>query len=570
MCISTFDAMARGISSGQGGICAFDDCLGDYLTVGPDGGIYSCNRFAHHPEWRLGDVRDQPNLDTLAQSPAWQQLRQRELTVHEDCGDCLHLNYCKGGCAYNAVTGGNDRRDPHCSAYKRLFDHITNRALDEVFSEENLDAVVADGPGEYDLLRKGKLLQIMRGGPHPQKVARRARELVAAVALAVSDSPETALHKLDRAGLITSPDLALQSLTALRSQLDTQSQQGLVNAYIHVTYACNLTCTHCYARSGPERKLPVMEVDEIVRLVHEAAQVGFGKAVITGGEPMVHPHRDALLHALAALRDDVKPLQTVIRTNLAYRLMPELVERLAHSTDQVVVSVDGDQASHDARRGAGTYACTVENLRRLLAVNPSAEVGITAVLTTEQIAGSEGDTVRALGEELEIRVCFKTVLPIGRGDDLSLTPAFYSSLDDNADAIAYGVGPAATCGLGMNLYVGPRGGCYPCYALMGARHDLGNALDDGLVAVLDKNQTYQRVTVDSNRQCSRCALRYLCGGFCRAWSTTDDPDDPPTDCAALHERARCLLLGALDTLDVSVAQWLAAGLPLPQAPPKVK
>jgi len=93
MCISTFDAMARGISSGQGGICAFDDCLGDYLAVGSDGGIYSCNRFAHHPEWRLGDVRDQPSLDTLAQSPTWQHLRQRELTVHEDCGDCLHFNY---------------------------------------------------------------------------------------------------------------------------------------------------------------------------------------------------------------------------------------------------------------------------------------------------------------------------------------------------------------------------------------------------------------------------------------------------------------------------------------------
>jgi uncharacterized protein len=277
--------------------------------------------------------------------------QERQERIEEECGDCPHLDFCRGGCPYNvlAANGGDltgfgnpsglDLRDPHCPAYKRVFSYITDRALEEVFSEENLATVVNEGPGKYGLLRKGKLLQIMRGGPHPQKVARRARELVAAVALAVSQSPEEALHKLDRAGLITRPDLALQSLTALRRQLDTQSPQGLVNAYIHVTYACNLACTHCYASSQTSEVsetsevFPAMAGDDVVRLVREAAQAGFRKAVITGGEPLVHPQRDALLDALAAVREEVKPLQTVLRTNLAYRLTPSLVERLARSTD---------------------------------------------------------------------------------------------------------------------------------------------------------------------------------------------------------------------------------------------
>lgn len=559
--ISTFDSMARGISAGRGALCTFGDCLGGYLTIGPDGSIYSCNRFAHHPDHRLGSVLEMPTLETLAQSPAWLHQRERELTVHQDCGDCPHFIYCKGGCPYSAATNSLDRRDPHCAAYKRLFDHITQRALDEIFSQENLAAVVAQGPGKNGLMRKGKLLHIMRDGPHPQATTRRAREIVAAAALAVSASPEEALDKLDRAGIITRPELAIQSLRSLRHRLDTQSQRGLVNAYLHVTYACNLTCTHCYASSSPQRTDSFMTVDEMVRLVHEIAQVGFTKAVITGGEPCAHPERDALLDALRDLRQTAKPLQTVLRTNLVYPLNTPLLDRLAHSTDQVVVSVDGDEASHDARRGPGTYAHTVDNLKRLLAANPSTQVSITAVLTAEQIGGQAGHAVKALSEELAIDVRFKAVLPLGRGTGLSLTPTYYSSLDDNMEALVSASRPLATCGLGMNLYIDPHGECYPCYALMGVRNHLGNIWDGGLAAVLERNHAYRRVTVDNSQQCRACPLRYLCGGFCRAWKTADGPDAPPVDCAALYRRAQTVLFGALEILAVSQEQWQSARLP---------
>jgi len=562
--ISTFDSMARSVSAGRGGLCTFGDCLGGYLTIGPDGSIYACNRFAHHPEQRLGSVLDMPTLDTLAQSSAWLPQRERELTVHKDCGDCPHFAYCKGGCPYNAITGGLDQRDPHCEAYKRLFDHITQRAMDEVFSEENLDAVAVQGPGKYGLMRKGKLLQIMHEGPHPQETARHAREIVAAVALAVSESPEEALQKLDRAGIITRPELAILSLRSLRHRLDTQSQKGLANAYLHVTYACNLFCTHCYASSGPQQTDSMMAVEDMSRLIRAIGQAGFTKAVITGGEPMAHPQRDMLLDTLRDLRQGIKPLYTVLRTNLAYSLNAPLLERLTHSTDQVVVSVDGDEASHDARRGGGTYAHTIENLKTLLAGNPSTQVSITAVLTAEQISGTEGEAVRALGENLGIDVRFKSVLPLGRGTTLSLLPTYYSSFDDNTARLVSSAKPLATCGLGMNLYIGPHGECYPCYALMGARHNLGNAVDDGLMVVLERNNTYRHVTVDNNQQCRHCALRYLCGGFCRAWTTSDDPNSQPVNCAPLFQRAQQMLFTALEVLEVNIRQWQVAGLPDPQ------
>jgi len=568
--ISTLDAMSRSVSAGHGSICTFGDCLGKYLAVDSEGWIYSCQRFAGMDQYRLGSVHDCPTMDDLSAAPFWRVLQDRQERIEEACGDCSHLDFCRGGCPYNvlAANGGSldgTLRDPHCPAYKRVFSVITDRALEEVFSEENLAAVVEEGPSKYGLMRKGGLLQIMRGGPHPRKVARRAREIVAAVALAASRSPQEALERLERVGIVTRPEMALQSLTGLRQRLDTQSQDGLVNAYIHVTHGCNLSCTHCYARSGPEESA-AMTVGDVVHLACQAGEIGFRKAVITGGEPMMHPQRDALLDALVVQREAVKPLQTVLRTNLAYPLTPALLERLSRSTDQVVVSVDGDEASHDARRGEGSYARTVANLRKLLAANPAAKVGITAVLTPEQMRGPQGDGVRALGKELGVRVRFKSVLPLGRGVELGLPPAFYSSLSDSADAVAYGARIASTCGLGMNLYVGPGGACYPCYALMGRDHYLGNVLEDGLPTVLERNNAYRDVTVDSNEKCRACALRYVCGGFCRAWGVGDDANGPPVDCSALYQRAMGLVLDALEALSVSDEDWMAAGLPRLVAP----
>jgi sulfatase maturation enzyme AslB (radical SAM superfamily) len=75
-------------------------------------------------------------------------------------------------------------------------------------------------------------------------------------------------------------------------------------------------------------------------------------------------------------------------------------------------------------------------------------------------------------------------------------------------------------------------------------------------------QRLKRVTVDSNAQCRECSLRYLCGGFCRAWSKDGDPDAPPQDCSALQERARGLLRSALEALEVSEERWIEAGLPI--------
>ena len=80
-----------------------------------------------------------------------------------------------------------------------------------------------------------------------------------------------------------------------------------------------------------------------------------------------------------------------------------------------MVSVDGDPETHDARRGKGSYALTISNLERLVALHGQAEISLAAVLPLRLTQGEPGNSVRALAQRLGIRrTRFRPILPIGR------------------------------------------------------------------------------------------------------------------------------------------------------------
>jgi uncharacterized protein len=165
--IGTLDLMCRSVAAGRGGICTFSDCLGGYLAVGPDGSIYPCQRFAGMPGYVMGRVTERRSLRELERSPVWRMFAERQERLQDECGDCAFFDLCRGGCPYNALASGRGSfagslKDPYCAAYNHAFRVITDAALEEVFSEENMKAVVGH-PGK-SLLRKGRLLGIMKGG----------------------------------------------------------------------------------------------------------------------------------------------------------------------------------------------------------------------------------------------------------------------------------------------------------------------------------------------------------------------------------------------------------------------
>lgn len=144
--VMNIDDLVKGVFVRRGTVCTFADCLGSTYAVGPDGGIYPCYRFVGMDEWRMGNVRDAPTQAELEATEAWRRLAAFREYVDEHCRDCRHIRYCRGGCPYNALapTGGEVAGvDPHCAAYRRIYDEIADRLNAEMFGGGGMEAMIA-------------------------------------------------------------------------------------------------------------------------------------------------------------------------------------------------------------------------------------------------------------------------------------------------------------------------------------------------------------------------------------------------------------------------------------------
>jgi uncharacterized protein len=86
----------------------------------------------------MGHVRDKPTMEQLMQSEPGKRMTAFAQYVDTACKDCSHIKYCRGGCPYNAIapSGGSlSGVDPHCTAYKRIFDELNERLNEEMFDE---------------------------------------------------------------------------------------------------------------------------------------------------------------------------------------------------------------------------------------------------------------------------------------------------------------------------------------------------------------------------------------------------------------------------------------------------
>ncbi|MDI3550561.1 MAG: uncharacterized protein PWQ15_1664 [Methanobacterium sp.] len=137
--LKNIDHLCKCVFIRRGVVCTFVDCMGDTFAVGPDGSIYPCYRFVGMPEYVMGNVKNHPSMDDLAQSDAWKLLHDFKDYVDTECKKCSYIKFCRGGCPYNGLSINEETGkaeitgvDPHCTAYKMIFKEITKRATKEM------------------------------------------------------------------------------------------------------------------------------------------------------------------------------------------------------------------------------------------------------------------------------------------------------------------------------------------------------------------------------------------------------------------------------------------------------
>jgi len=136
--VMNINDLCRCVFTRRGSVCTFVNCMGNTFAIGPEGSIYPCYRFVGMPEWVMANVRDRPTMEQLMQSEPGRRMTAFSEYVDMSCKDCSHIRYCRGGCPYNAIapSGGSlDGVDPHCVAYKRIFNELSERLNKEMFEE---------------------------------------------------------------------------------------------------------------------------------------------------------------------------------------------------------------------------------------------------------------------------------------------------------------------------------------------------------------------------------------------------------------------------------------------------
>ena len=164
-----------------------------------------------------------------------------------------------------------------------------------------------------------------------------------------------------------------------------------------ITSACNLHCAGCYSRAGgacsdtePVKQLTAEEWDTIFS---EAEDLGISFILLAGGEPLL---RYDVIKAAAAHPKILFP----IFTNGTY-MQDKFVRLLdVHRNLIPIISLEGDAAETDSRRGEGVYQ-KVNDAMKVLAARGIA-FGVSVTVTTQNLNEVYAD---AFLRELEALGC---------------------------------------------------------------------------------------------------------------------------------------------------------------------
>ena len=299
------------------------------------------------------------------------------------------------------------------------------------------------------------------------------RYLTEGVESIVKDALSASLKNPKETAFLLSYVLAGKRAAALRA---THAQAGRhIPSFLiaSITNRCNLHCAGCYARANSlcdDAEAAALLTDEDwCRIFDEAAQMGVSFCLLAGGEPML---RRGVLECAAKRREILFPVFT--NGTLLSESMLELIDSNRNLVP--VVSMEGDEAQTDARRGAGTYSKLTANMERMR--DRGILFGVSITLTTENIGTVTGDAFLSLLRTLGAKVAFYVdYVPADAGTE-SLAPGdaeralLASRLDtlrQKQDGMIYVSFPGdeqfsdgcLAAGRGF-FHINPTGGAEPC------------------------------------------------------------------------------------------------------------
>lgn len=157
---------------------------------------------------------------------------------------------------------------------------------------------------------------------------------------------------------------------------------------LYITEHCNLDCIHCFLGSKSQIHLGF---EKIKSVIEEFENMQGLRLILTGGEPLLHPDFWRINDIIGeyAIRTIMLSNGTLITEDIARRL----------NVNEVQISLDGWEDSHEVIRGAGTFQKTISAIEKLK--NSGITVSIATMIHSENL--DDFEILKTFMEDFQIR-----------------------------------------------------------------------------------------------------------------------------------------------------------------------
>lgn len=357
--------------------------------------------------------------------------------------------------------------------------------------------------------------------------------------------------------------------------------------YLQVTGRCNFNCLHCFAAKDNSPLTSEMSLEKINELLDMAKKCRVTSAIITGGEPTMHPHFSEIIKAFAEHGIQISTLVTN-----GYLLTQELIDLFKECGMKPTIRISFDGLGvHDYMRGLkGAEEATLKAIE--LCIKNSLEICVNLQVNKKTI-DSIPETLRTLDSMgvSVVKLIKTTATPRwelnSNGDNYTFNEYFghcleliddYSKEEHQMEVAVWllnSYSPQSRktrytfpggltkrdpekddkkpiCPESVNMIcIGANGNVYPCMQMQGILDSrgisLGNVFVDGLQNILKEDSELSKCKnhtraekMAHNSKCKTCEFSKLCTTGC------------PTLSLIFHE-------SVLD-LDESACEYYESGL----------
>ena len=304
-----------------------------------------------------------------------------------------------------------------------------------------------------------------------------------------------------------------------------EERQQLSMVQLSISEACNLDCKYCYATDRREHH-GMMSLDDYKNVVDDVvSHFGPVRFSITGGEPLMN--KDCF-HIAAYIKS--RGCVTDLLTN-ATMLDESNIQKVKDNFERVTVSLDGSTKElHETFRGPNTY----DRTQHAISLLKDYQIPYMLSMTVNKLNIAD---VENMAQKYKGNLNFAPLFPAGNAkkgkEDIAITGRqYYQALKQ-----ASGVNPLGYCEStldealicrrckcaigGAEISISASGDVYPCQLLHYPEFLIGNIHEGKISEMISDSPVLEKcakMTVDNIKGCATCAIKYICGGACRARS----------------------------------------------------